>query len=182
MGIEGVGTPANIFRKFQVAGKLPSKELNLNSPLLTQASYRTLVMSSLPADLSTSEAEKWNIFIRPPIPFVLVHELTDAATKPKTAKLTIEGGITMTYPIWQGGTPKGLLCHIQSVLGTVNKDRDVTNRYNAAVAEWKEAQGKVQELKKLLEGYDVEEDDVAQEDLAAQIAALNKPFPERKRK
>ena len=40
----------------------------------------------------------------------------------------------------------------------INKDRDITNRYNAAMAERKEAQGKVQELKKLLEGYDVEED------------------------
>ena len=118
-------------------------------------------MSSLPTDLSTGEAEERNIFVRPPIPFVPVREAADAATKPKTAKLTIKGGITMSYPVWQGGTPEGLLCHVQSALGAINKDRDVTDRYNAAVAERKEAQGKVQELKKLLEGYDVKEDDVA---------------------
>ena len=80
----------------------------------------------------------------------------------------------MTYPVWQCGTPEGLLCHVQSALGAIHKDRDVNDRYNAAVAERKEAQGKVQELKKLLEACDVEEDDVTRDDLAAQIAALKK--------
>ena len=67
----------------------------------------------------------------------------------------------MTYPIWQGGTPKGLLFHIQSALGAIDKDRDITNRYNTAMADWKEAQEKIQDLKKLLESYDVNNDDVA---------------------
>ena len=36
-------------------------------------------------------------------------------------KIEVEAGQQMSYPIWSGGTPEALLCHIQLVYGAIKK-------------------------------------------------------------
>ena len=77
--------------------------------------------SSLPSDLKDSEAERRNTYLRPPIPFVPVKESLEHSSKPKSMKIEVEAGLQMSYPIWSGGTPEALLCHIQSAYGAIEK-------------------------------------------------------------
>ena len=110
----------------------------------------TLIMLSLPANLLTDEVEKHSMYVCPPIPFVLIHESAGAATKPKTTKLLMDGGKVMSYPIWSGDTPKGLLCHVQSALD-ICKQCGIQKAYYVAVLECKQALAKISDTKLLIE-------------------------------
>ena len=78
-------------------------------------------MLSLPSDLHEIKVEKQGMYVYPPIPFVPVKESADVAMKLKTIKLPINMGLIMSYLLWMGGTPEGLLCHVQSALVYVSK-------------------------------------------------------------
>ena len=69
----------------------------------------------------------------------------------------------MTYTFWQGGTPGGLFCHVQTALGAC-KDWDITNQYKMAAAGHKEAQERMKDAMKLLKAIINEEDDATEKD------------------
>ena len=65
-------------------------------------------------------------------------------------------------PFGKAEPPKGFSC----------KDQDITNWYNMAIADCKEAQERMKDAKKLLKAIVNEEDDATEKDPMVEIAGL----------